>query len=112
MAERLTVVVTCDLCDAEAAEPGVRIAFGRRERVVDLCQEHYDVLADDLGAFLGAGRPVRGTIHHPRRRSMQAIKTRPEAQAIREWARQNNIAVPARGRIPAQVREQYMGRAA
>jgi hypothetical protein len=53
---------------------------------------------------------VRGGGSAPRRPRASRSGAASDAQAIREWARENNIEVSDRGRIKAEVVEMYNNR--
>jgi hypothetical protein len=73
---------------------------------IDLGPKNAKALRDDFATWVGSARKAKKSPSAGRRRS-SAPKPVSEAKAIREWALASGIAVPARGRIPASVAEQY-----
>ncbi|KUL23274.1 histone-like nucleoid-structuring protein Lsr2 [Streptomyces regalis] len=85
---------------------------------IDLSAGSYEDLEAKLGPFMKAGRRTSsGKRKRPRKASTHAQKRVPVATfndtgadpaEIRRWAKERKIAVPARGRIPRSVREQFI----
>src|SRR4051794_16656555 len=107
MAQRVQVILVCDLHDDET--PGtetVTFALDGSAYEIDVCEAHGRELRDAFARFVGAarragGRP--GSRGGGRRRSRRGGSG--EAAQMREWARGQGLAVPERGRIPAELAE-------
>jgi hypothetical protein len=77
---------------------------------IDLSQKNEDKLRKALAPYINAARPVRRERLARRRRGAGASErtlSRQRSKEIREWARKKGLAVSERGRIPANVIEQY-----
>ena len=72
---------------------------------IDLGPKNAKQLRNDLATWVGHARKAKRDPGRARRTG--GSKPTGEAAAIREWAAANGIAVPARGRIPAAIAEQY-----
>ena len=111
MAQRVQVILVCDLHDDET--PGTEtISFGLdgTSYEVDVCGQHAAQLRGDLGRYVGVAR--RGSGRGSGRGASGAGRRRRrggsgEAARIREWARSQGLAVPERGRVPAELAEKY-----
>lgn len=104
MARKTTVELVDDLTGAKAEET-VTFGLDGVAYEIDLSKENADNLRSALEGWAGkarrvGGRKQRGT------GSASAIGSS-DAPKIREWAKENGIDVPDRGRIPADVRERY-----
>lgn len=105
MAQRVNIVMTSDLSGDEGAES---YAFGLdgQDYEIDLTPKEGEALRKALAKYVGAARQVKG--RGGRRKGAAAVKGGPTAAEIREWAQANtDLEVPARGRIPNEVREAY-----
>jgi len=97
--------VTDDIDGSEDAEH-VSFSFDGSDYVIDLSAENKAKMADALSLYIGHATKVTGAA--PKRaqgRSTSGVVS--DAKAIRAWAEENDVAVPARGRIPAAVVEQW-----
>lgn len=115
MAQKVQVVILCDLHDGEV-EGSETVSFGldgaRYE--IDLCDEHAAQLRDDLAGYVGAGRSAgraaparsRGRSGGSARRA-SARGGSDRVQAIRDWARENGHPVSERGRLSRKLVEAY-----
>jgi hypothetical protein len=110
MAQRVQVILVCDLHDDET--PGtetVTFAVDGSSYEIDVCEQHGAEMRDGFARYVGVarrassrGRPSGSGGGRRRGRSGSG-----EAAAIREWARGQGLAVPERGRIPAELAEKY-----
>lgn len=110
MAQRVQVILVCDLHDDET--PGTEtIAFGLdgSSYEIDLCDQHAAELRDRFAGYVGAGRRLggRGAQSPNGRGRRRRHRGSGEAAQIREWARGQGLAVPERGRIPAELAAKY-----
>jgi Lsr2 len=104
MAQQIQVLFTDDIDGGEAAGT-VRFALDGVEYEIDLSTEHTDELHTALGKYVDHARKVGGSRRTARgsRRSASAIDT----HKVREWAREEGIEIKDRGRVPANIVEQY-----
>jgi hypothetical protein len=109
MAQRVQVILVCDLHAGEV--PGTEtVAFGvdGSSYEIDVCEDHGRALREAFAPYVGAGRRAagRGARSSGGRRRGRRGGTG-EAAQIREWARGQGLAVPERGRVPAELAEKY-----
>lgn len=114
MAQRVQVILVCDLHDDET--PGTEtISFGLDGTTyeLDVCDAHAAEIRDGFARYVGVarrgggrsgGRSSSGRSGSSRRRSRRGGG---DAAQIREWARSQGLPVPERGRIPADLAEKY-----
>jgi hypothetical protein len=82
--------------------PTLSFALEGTSYEIDLTESEKQALRDALAPYVGVARKTtRGAT---RRRNTTGG---PAPKDVREWARENNIDVPARGRIPASVVEAF-----
>ncbi len=105
MAQR-TVLTKTDDVDGSAASETVSFAVDGRVYELDLTAEHAAELRATFEPFITAGRRVGGA---GRRATVLAVQvaTGYSAPAVRAWAAARKIDIPARGRIPSAVVDQY-----
>lgn len=108
MAQRVQVILVCDLHENETAGTET-ITFGLdgSSYEIDVCEAHAGALRGAFAPYVGAarrggGRSGRSAGGRRRRRGGSG-----EAAQIREWARSQGLAVPERGRVPAELAEKY-----
>ena len=119
MAQKVQVVLTCDLHDDEApAVETVAFGFDGHSYAFELCQQHLDEFQNTMQGYIAAARKGEPPSANRRRRtnaasSSGAERARPAnptgapLSEVREWARQNGHQVSSRGRVPASVIEAY-----
>jgi hypothetical protein len=112
MAQRVQVMLVCDLHgDETPASETIEFALDGAAYEIDLCDQHAGELRDRLATYVGVARRSggRSTSSSSRggRRSRRSRGGSGEAAQIREWARGQGLAVPERGRIPAELAEKY-----
>ncbi|WP_206445723.1 histone-like nucleoid-structuring protein Lsr2 [Agrococcus sp. KRD186] len=86
----------------------VRFAFDGAEYEIDLSNEHVEEFSNVLERYVRASRRVSG-----RRKGGASVARsggNSETAAIREWAESQGIKVASRGRISADIVEQYKAR--
>lgn len=108
MARKQEVIVhLVDDVDGVQAAETVAFALDGVSYEIDLSAKNAKALRADLSKWTAHARKARRTAGTRRRAG-----TRPtgEAAAIRAWAHDNGVDVPARGRIPATVVEKYHAR--
>ena len=104
MAQRIQTLLIDDLDGGEAADT-VRFGLDGTEYEIDLSAAHSEELRQALGLYLAHARRTGGTARSAARtrRGSAAVDT----AKVREWAKGQGIEVKDRGRIPADVVEQY-----
>jgi hypothetical protein len=111
MAQRFQVLLVCDLHDDET--PGtetISFAVDGTTYEIDTCESHSAKLRDDFAPYVAAGRRAgrgSGGSSGRRRRGGHRSSSGIDPAAVRAWARANNVKVSERGRISAEVLEQY-----
>ncbi len=109
MAQRTLVQLIDDIDGSEATET-VTFALDGTTYEVDLNDDHAEDLREILAPYVSVGRKVSGSSSRSRS-TVTASKQRGRAEvdpkAVRAWAEANNITVSPRGRIKADVVEQY-----
>ncbi len=97
-----TIVELRDDLDGGPAQHTVRFALEDSVYEIDLNSTNRDRLVTAMAPFAAAARRVHGV-------GSAAVRaeTPVDARAVREWARVNDVEVPARGRIPDRIIEQY-----
>lgn len=99
MAKKVNVIIVDDLDGTEPAE-SVRFGLDGADYEIDLNEDNAKQLREALSPFVGSARRLSGA----RRKSSGSGGN---ASVVRTWARENGHEVPARGRIPREIREAY-----
>ena len=103
MAQRIQTLLIDDLDGGEAAST-VRFGLDGAEYEIDLSAAHNDELRKELQQYLEHARRTGTAKTAARtRRGSAAVDT----AKVREWAKEQGIEVKDRGRVPANVVEQY-----
>lgn len=108
MAQRVQVILVCDLHEGET--PGTEtIAFSLdgSPYEIDVCSTHGHELRNAFAPYVGAARRVGGRSRPAGGRRRRRSSGSGEAAQIREWARSQGLAVPERGRVPAELADKY-----
>jgi len=105
MAKKTIEKFYSDISGAEidAKTPTVTFSFEGASYEIDLTQDEREVFVKSLSPYLEAGRKAPGIARRNRRSRPQSSN----AKDIRAWAIDQGIAVPARGRVPADIVEAY-----
>lgn len=118
MAERVTVELIDDL-DGKSME-GVAshsFALDRSTYEIDLSPANHEKLMKALAPFIAAARPSKSASRSVspalkagtrRRASSGAAASGVDPRAVRAWAAENGKDVPARGRVPRPIIEEYI----
>ncbi|RCW40166.1 Lsr2 protein [Halopolyspora algeriensis] len=113
MAQKVTVTLVDDL-DGGQADETVEFALDGVSYQIDLSNDNAAELRDALGNFVSSARRAGGrkkpgpkSGSSSRASSGPTSADREQNQAIREWARKRGLKVSDRGRIPADIVEQY-----
>ncbi|MHA7956304.1 Lsr2 dimerization domain-containing protein [Streptomyces sp. L500] len=112
MAKRVETYLVDDLTGERDDSVKERlIMLDSRRIVVDLSDDSYARLEEKLAPYVAASRGRRGTASNPRNlRTATGAKAlaEPTTAEIRAWAKRRRIKVADRGRIPADLRQQYL----
>ncbi len=116
MAQRVQVLLTCDL-DDEDVEAVETVTFGTEGATyeIEMCQQHLDEYHNWMQDYVARGRKVGGARRARSRHGSTSASPRRGRRAsgdkgvpsIREWARANGFQVSSRGRIPYEARNAY-----
>lgn len=113
MAQHTTVRLVDDLDGSDATDT-VEFGLDGKYFEIDLSEENAQRLRDALQAFIAAARQVRISKpgRGPKRGAVAGGSTattadREQNQAMRRWAREHDIEVNERGRIPQRVQDAY-----
>lgn len=105
MAQKVQVLLVDDLDGGEADET-VSFSLDGATYEIDLSSDNAKKLRDSLQPFVAHSRKA-GSGANTRRRRSRGASSRERSADIRAWAKENNIKVNERGRIPAAVVEKY-----
>ena len=103
MAQKVQTLFIDDI-DGSAAEGTVRFGLDGTDYEIDLNAGNVAAFRQLLAPYIDHARK---TGRAQQRRPGRTIASRERSTDIRAWARDQGIAVSARGRIPASVVEQY-----
>ncbi|MFJ5212370.1 histone-like nucleoid-structuring protein Lsr2 [Streptomyces nigra] len=107
MAQRIVTVHTDDLTGAATEDVQTHtFSLDGVNYEIDLVSENYDKLFEALEPFISKGRKV-GRTKGSARRTRTLAQDEPSAEALRSWARKNDLQVNDRGRVPARIRQAY-----
>lgn len=112
MAQKVTVTLVDDV-DGGQADETVEFALDGVSYQIDLSNENATELREALSGFLPSARRAGGRKKPgprpgaARTGSGPTSADREQNQAIREWARKRGLKVSDRGRIPADIVDQY-----
>src|SRR3954447_6827180 len=110
MAKTTVEVLVDDLDGSEAAET-VRLGWDGEWRELDLSRRNLAALSRVFDRCWNPGRPAaeegRPTRAGHRKSPSRSTRAKRDPKAIRAWATENGIEMPARGRIPTDVERQY-----
>ncbi|MEU8122642.1 Lsr2 family protein [Spirillospora sp. NPDC049024] len=108
MAQKVQIILTDDVDGGEAAET-VSFGIDGAAYEIDLSEANAARLRAALHPFMGGGRRLKAVKGGKAtgRGAAGASSDRGRSGDIRAWAREQGIAVNDRGRIPADVIEQY-----
>ncbi|GAA5144766.1 Lsr2 family protein [Nocardioides marinquilinus] len=113
MAQKVNIVLVDDIDGSEASET---VAFGLdgTSYEIDLNEKNAAALRDVLAGYVGNARKVgrktgarRASASNGSAAAASSNGSGPSAREIRDWARSNGYDVPARGRIPGEVRDAF-----
>ncbi len=104
MAQKVQVQLVDDM-DGSAAAHTIEFGYRGQGYSIDLSEGNASVLAGFLAPYITAARRVGKA---PRGTGDKPTRTGPHAQDVRDWASKNGIVVSPRGRVPAEIIEQYL----
>lgn len=107
MAKKVVVQLIDDFDGSEATET-VSFALDGTNYEIDLSDENAAKLRGDFAQWVKAGHRVSASSRRGPARGVSRPSGPSESSKIREWARDRGIEVSARGRIPEDVRNQYL----
>lgn len=110
MAEETITRLVDDLDGSEATQK-VLLGLNGEWRALDLSDDNHRALLEALGRFWEAALPVKGSAG-VRQSTARGAASKPRQRdydlgILREWAAEQKVAIPSRGRIPGSVVEQY-----
>jgi hypothetical protein len=100
-----TQIVFEDDVDGSKADQTVRFGLDGATYEIDLSDKNADRLRNALSPFLEAARRTGGRSSTKRGSGLSTGAV--DTKAVRAWAASNGVTVSPRGRIPAQIVEQY-----
>ncbi|WP_299056507.1 Lsr2 family protein [uncultured Nocardioides sp.] len=109
MAQKVSITLVDDIDESVAVET-VSFGLDGTSYEIDLNDTHASELRDALAPYVGHARKSGSTrgarkSTSPSRRA--SADDGPSAKDVREWARENGMDVPDRGRVSTEVREAY-----
>ena len=110
MAKQTVITMTDDIDGSEATQT-VEFGYRGKKYSIDLSDSNASEFDDALAPYIGAAEQTGGSRSSggtrrataPRQRSSNAF----DPKAVRAWAEANGVTVSPRGRIKADVLEQY-----
>ncbi len=105
MAQKTMVVLEDDI-DGGGADETVRFSLDGVSYEIDLSDKNAAKLRDDFAKYTGQGRRLGGRSARGRGAGNRGAGRNRSAQ-VREWARSQGLKVSDRGRIPADILNQY-----
>ena len=99
-------IISDDLDGSPGASP-VTFSLEGRSYTIDLGPASLAKLRDALAPFVAAAHPRPSAGGRARTGSRRATERDYDIADLREWAAKKKIKVPARGRVPRAIVEQY-----
>ncbi len=101
-----------DDLDGGSADSTVTFGLDGATYEIDLSDDHAAALREHLSSYVAAARRAGGATPAARTRrtsrsDADTPRSRPDAQAMRSWARSNGYDLSDRGRIPSAVAQAY-----
>lgn len=96
----------CDVTGTKKSVENVTFSLAGKDYEVDLCSEQATMLTDALAPFVKVAREVETTIRKKRAPNGSAAPKKDWAP-LRAWAAKKKIALPAQGRIPHAIVQQF-----
>lgn len=108
MARQVQIVYTSDLSEVEDdSVETVYFSLDGSDYEIDLTPDEHNELSEALQKYIDAGRPSASRT--TRKKPTETVKVPSDAKAVRAWAEANGYGdkLPARGRIPQEIRDAY-----
>jgi hypothetical protein len=109
MAQKTTVQLVDDIT-GEAITDGkgrtIQFAVEGVQYEIDLADKQADKFAQALDTYVTHARKIGGRRSAAPSRGSKSSRDY-DPKAVRAWAQSNNVELPARGRIPAEVIQRY-----
>ena len=105
MAQHVKIILIDDIDGTEATET-INFGLDGVTYEIDLNEQNASKLREQLEPWINSARRRPG--QRATRQSGAQRRGTSDAAKIRAWAAENGIEVSSRGRIPAEVREQYL----
>ncbi|MCX6406009.1 MAG: Lsr2 family protein [Propionibacteriales bacterium] len=94
--------------EIDTPSPTVAFTFDGVGYEVDLTEAERQAFADAVAPYVAVGRRAgRASGRSSSRRSSSSSASSVDAKAVREWAQEQGLDVPARGRVPSSLIEAY-----
>ena len=106
MVQKVQVLLVDDIDGGEADET-VTFALDGKTYEIDLTTANADKLRGLLDPYVKGGRRTGGRASGGRGKARAASGGSQDTAQIRAWAKENNLEVNDRGRVPASIREAY-----
>lgn len=90
--------------EIDTPSPTVAFTFDGVGYEVDLTEAERQTFADAVAPYVAVGRRATGRASSSRSTSKRSGV---DAKAVREWAQEQGLDVPARGRVPSSLIEAY-----
>lgn len=105
MAQKIQTLFIDDI-DGGEAEGTVRFALDGTNYEIDLNAKHTEDLRNSLANYVAHARKIGGTTRRATVRGDRRSSSI-DTVAVRAWAREQGIDIKERGRVPANIIEQY-----
>ncbi len=109
-----TIVHLIDDLDGSEATQAVEFGYQGKTYQLDLSDQNASELEEALAPYIAAAQRAAGDDGTGRRRRQPASAPKPRSgggdydpKEVRAWAQSSGLEVPARGRIPGSVLEQF-----
>lgn len=109
------VIFVDDISGEEAEGTQTRYySIGEKSYKVDLSEEHWDefleAFYESMKKFTDVSELLPPVKYSKKRMSSVPVNNvhHLDNQAVRDWARENNVPLKARGKIPDEVKEKYL----
>ena len=110
MAKQTVVTMTDDIDGSEATQT-VEFSYRGKSYSIDLNDANASEFDDALAPYIGAAEQAGGSRSSRSTRAAAAPRQRSSSdvdpKAVRAWAEANGVSISPRGRIKAEVLEQY-----
>lgn len=106
MAQKVQILLEDDI-DGTAADETITFGLDGKSYEIDLNDKNATKMRTALQKYVNAGRVQRGGVNGGKRSGAKLTPVGPSAREVRDWARTNGYTIPARGRIPQDVRELF-----